>query len=279
MIAKRIRQLGGHVTFRGNLVFNLGVKLGQTRPMHTWTIVMRRVIPEVTRRDVVDAVNDVVTRDEMRIGAVSRVMTMRRVHRSEERNQHRRDEHEQPRKRPPIGQTRHERDDKKRRKQQHTLMPWILMAHFPRPWIRLKRVPYRVFEPAHRTAIIVLPARFVLGLVEVIHVVPKRMVQHPRITRDARLQRIHLLEQTVEPRRFECRDVLMMMIECANASFGEDADERPPDERPYIVNECIGQQIATEHQRKTEDWQSVLSISKDTHECLVDKRSIFDRNV
>lgn len=55
---------------------------------------MRGVISEVSRRDVVNAVNDVVTRDEMRISAFSRMMTVRRVHGSKERNQHRENEHE-----------------------------------------------------------------------------------------------------------------------------------------------------------------------------------------
>ncbi len=240
---------------------------------------MRCVIPKVARRNVVHAVNDVVARDEVRVGALAGMMTVRRVHRSEKRNRHRRDEHEQRWKWPPKGQTRHERNDEQGRKQQNTLMRWILVAHFPRPRIRLKRVPHRVFEPAHRAAIVVCPARFVLGLVEVIHVVPERMVQNPRITRDARLQRIHLLEQTVEPRRFECRDVLMVMAKGAHASLGEDAKERPSNERPYVVYECIGQEIAAEHQGKAENRQTVLAISKDAHKCLVDQRSIFDRNV
>ena len=240
---------------------------------------MRRVIPEVSCRDVVDRVNDVVTRDEVRIGALAGVMNVRRVHRSKKGNQHRRDEHEQCWKRSQNRQTRDERDDEERRKQQNTLMRRIFSAHFPRPRIRLKRVPHRVFEPAHRAAFVVFPARFVLGLVEVIHVVPKRMMQHPRVARDARLQRVHLLEHAVEPRRFECRDVLMVMVKRANTSLGKDAEQRPRNKRPYIVNECISQEIAAEHQGKAKNRQTVLAISKDAHECLVDQRSIFDRNV
>lgn len=279
MITQRVRKLGGHVTIGRNLVLNLGVKLGQTRPMHTRTIVMRRMIPEVSRRDVVDRVNDVVARDEVRIGALAGVMNVRRVHGSKERNQHRRDEHEQRRKRSPNRQTRDERDDEERRKQQNSLMSRIFTTHFPRSRIRLQRVPHRVFEPAHRTAIIIGPARFVLGLVEIIHVVPKRMMQHPRVARDARLQRVHLLEHAVEPRRFKCRDVLMVMVKRANTSLGKDAQKRPRDKRPYVVDECIGQEIAAEHQGKAKNRQTVLAISKDAHECLVDQRSIFDRNV
>lgn len=60
---------------------------------------MRGVITEVTRRDVVDAVNDVVARDEVRIGALACVMDVRRVHRAEKRNQHRQNENEDARQR------------------------------------------------------------------------------------------------------------------------------------------------------------------------------------
>lgn len=83
---------------------------------------MCRVITEVTRRDVVDAVNDVVARDEVRIGALASVMDVRRVHRAEKRNQHRQNENKDARQRTEPGQTRDERDDEERRKEQNLLM-------------------------------------------------------------------------------------------------------------------------------------------------------------
>ncbi len=131
---------------------------------------MRGVITQVSRGDVVNAVNGVVAREEMRFRAFASVMDVRRVHRSKKRNQHRNDEHEDARQGPPKGQTRHERDDEERRQKQHTLMRWVPMTNLPRPRIRLKSVPNRILEPSHRAAIVVLPARFILGLIQVIHV-------------------------------------------------------------------------------------------------------------
>ncbi len=96
-------------------------------------------------------------------------------------------------------------------------------------------------------------------------------MQHPRVARDTRLQRIHLLEYAIEPRGFECRDVLMVMVERANASFGKNADERPGDERPYVVDECIDHEIDAEEQGKTEHREPILPISKEAHECLADQ--------
>lgn len=146
------------------------------------------------------------------------------------------------------------------------------MADFPRSWIRLKRVPHRVLEPTHRASIVVFPARFILGLVEVIDVMTEGMVQDPRVARDARLQRIHLLEDAIEPRRLEGRDVLVVMIESADAPFREYADERPGNQRHDVIDERIHQDIAAEDQGKAENRKSVLLISKDAHECLADKR-------
>lgn len=229
---------------------------------------MRRVIPEIARRDVVNLVNDVVARDEVRIAALARVMDVRRVHRSEKRNQHRNDEHEECWQRSPIGQTRNERDDEECRQDQRALMRGVFVANFVRARIRLERVPHGVFEPAHRTAVIILPARFIFFLVEIIHMMTKRMVQNPGVRRDARLQRIHLFEQAIENRRFERRHVLVMMVERANTALGEDADQRVRHERPWTVHERVHQNIAAEDQGKTEDRNFVLLISKDTHECL-----------
>lgn len=232
---------------------------------------VRRVISQVSRRDIVDVVNRVVARDEMRVGALASVMNVRRIHGSEERNQHRQNEDEHARKWTPKGQTRHERHDEKRRKKQRPLMRGIFVPNPPRSWIRLHRVPHRVFEPAHRAAIVILPARFVFALVQVIHVMPKRMVQHPCIGRDPGLKRIHLLEHAIEPCRFERRDMLMMMVERANAALWKDTHDRPSDQCPHIVDECIHHEIAAEEQGKAKHGKSVLPISKDTHERLADQ--------
>ena len=147
----------------------------------------------------------------------------------------------------------------------------VPMTNLPRSRIRLDRVPNRILEPTHRAAIVIHPARFILGLIQVIHVMAQRMMQHPRVARDARLQCIHLLEQPIEPRRLECRDVLMVMIKRANAAFGEDTEERPTNQRPHVVDERVHEEIATEHQRKAEDGKPILPISKETHECLADQ--------
>lgn len=268
VITKGVGQFGGNVTIGRDLVLDFLVQLAQPRPVHARTIVVRGVITEIAGRDVVDLVNDVVARDEVRIAALARVMDVRRVHRSEKGNQHRNDEHEDRGKRTQIGQTRDERDDEERRQNERALMRGISMTDFVRPRIRLKRVPHGVFEPAHRGAIIVLPARLVFVLVEIIHVMTKRMVQNPSVCRDARLQRIHLFEQTIEDRGFERRHVLVMMVERANTPLREDADQCVRHERPYVVHERVNQDIAAEDQGKAEDGNSILLISKDTHECL-----------
>jgi len=240
---------------------------------------MRRVITEVPGRDVVHAVNDVVTRDEVRIGAFTRVMNVRRVHRTEKRDRHRQNENEDAGERTEPGQTRHERDDEERRKEQYALMGRIFMTHFPSARIRLQRVPHGVLEPSHRAAVIIGPARFILGLVEIIHMMTKGMVQDPSVARDTRLQRVHLLEHPIEQCRLERRDVLMMVIEGANAAFREYADERPRNQRYDVIDKRIHQDVAEEEQGKTENRKPILAISKDAHECLTEKRSIFDRNV
>jgi hypothetical protein len=240
---------------------------------------MRRVITEVSCRDVVDAVDDVVARDEVRIGALASVMDVRGVHGAEKRNQHRQNENEDAGKWAKPGQTRHERDDEERRKEQYALVGRIFMTHFPSPRIRLQRVPNGVLEPTHRAAVIIGPSRFIFGLIEIIHMMTKRMVQNPSVARDAGLQRVHLLEQSIEPCRFERRDVLVMVIEGANAAFREYADERPRNQRYDVIDKRVHQDVAEEDQGKTENRKPILAISKDTHECLTEKRSIFDRNV
>jgi hypothetical protein len=279
VISERVRELGGDITLSRDLFLNLGVKFRQTRPMDARTIVMRRVITEVPSRDVVDAVDDVVARDEVRIGALASVMDVRRVHGAEKRNQHRQNENEDARKRTKPGQTRHERDDEERRKEQYALMRRVFMTHFPSPRIRLQRVPDGVLEPTHRAAVIIGPSRFILGLIEIIHVMTKRMVQNPSVARDAGLQRVHLFEQSIEQCRLERRDVLMVVIEGANAAFREYADERPRNQRYDVIDKCVHQDVAEEDQGKTENRKPILAISKDAHECLTEKRSIFDRNV
>lgn len=240
--------------------------------MHARTIVMRGVITEVTRGDVVDAVNGVVASDEVRIGAFACVMDVRRVHRAEKRDQHRQNENEDARERAEPGQTRDERDDEERRKEQNALMCGVFVADFPRARIRLKRVPNRVLEPTHRAAVVIRPSRFILGLIEVIHVMTEGMVQDPRVARDARLQSVHLLEKPIEPRRLECRDMLVMVIERADAPFGKYADERPRNQRHDVIDERVHHNVQAEEQGKTENRKPILPISKDAHECLTDKR-------
>ncbi len=148
----------------------------------------------------------------------------------------------------------------------------ILVPDLPGARIRLQRVPHRVLEPAHRVAVGVLPAGFILGLVEVIEVMAEGMVQDPGLARDARLQGIHLLEQPIEPGRLEGRYVLVVMVEGADAAFGEYADQRPGNQRHDVVNERVHQDIAAENQGKEEHRKSVLPISKDAHEHLADER-------
>jgi hypothetical protein len=242
-------------------------------------MVMRGVITKVSGRDVVHAVNDVVTRDEVRIGAFASVMDVRCVHGAEKRDRHRQNENEDASERTEPGQTRHERDDEECRKEQCALVGRILVTHFPGARIGLQRVPHRVLEPPHRAAVIIGPARFIFGLVEVIHVMTKGMVQDPCVGRNARLQRVHLLEHAIEQCRLEGRDMLVMVIEGANAAFREYADERPRNQRDDVIDKRIHQDVAEEEQRKAEDWKPILSISKDAHESLTKKRSIFDRNV
>jgi hypothetical protein len=76
-----------------------------------------------------------------------------------------------------------------------------------------------------------------------VEVVAQRVVQHPRLARDARLQHVDELEESIHPRVVEGRDVLVVVVERADAGFGQHADQRVREHQEPVVDEQVDRQV------------------------------------
>ncbi len=90
----------------------------------------------------------------------------------------------------------------------------------------------------------------------------ERVVQHPAVAGDAGLQPVHELEQTVEDRLPEHREMLVMMVERADAPARHDAQEHPRQENHRRVDESVHGDVAREEQRNEGDGQTVFGVAE-----------------
>ena len=82
-----------------------------------------------------------------------------------------------------------------------------------------------VFQLAHHRAVFALPTTFGLGLIKVVVMVAKDMVQQPKIGCRAGMQCITQFENSIERRPVKSFRVLVMMIPGADASLRNNHDD------------------------------------------------------
>jgi len=166
---------------------DLVVQGGKLRPMQAGLVVVRGVIAEISRQEVVPAVKDVVGRNEMRRRLLACVMAIGMPRGVKQHQHHRKDEDDQRRdraqdeERPDDRECEHGHGDEN--------APLRLPAPRDLPHARIGRHSHaeRVLQFAHPRAVLAAPPRLVLGLIEIVEVMTERVMQHPSLARDPRL--------------------------------------------------------------------------------------------
>lgn len=163
------------------------VELRQLRPVQTRFDVMRGVIAEITRQNIVPAVHDIVGGLVGVVGIQAAVVIVGRPAGTHESAYHGDDEQDQ--RIHPIDHREHaqESEHEDAAAQESTLELRVLSADFVRAPVSGDGDGQRVANHSHGSTFAILPRRFVLRLVEVVHMVAKIVMEHPGIRRNSGL--------------------------------------------------------------------------------------------
>ena len=224
-----------------------------------------RVVAEISGEDVVAAVHDVVG-SLVVVRRIEAGMVAVGVPGGDDVARHHRDrEHEQGVERVVNEGPDEQREDDQPHPEEARLVARIAPRHAQRPLIASQCCDDGVLQLPHRRAVGPLPGRFVLRLVEVVHVVPNDMVEHPGIRGDPGVEGVGDLEEPVQDRLVEGAEMLVVMVPGADASLGPNHEHEPGGEHPHAPGLEKHEQVEERERDDTEDRKHVLTVAEDFH--------------
>src|SRR3954454_22098796 len=93
----------------------------------------------------------------------------------------------------------------------------------------------------------------------------ERVMEHPAVADDAGLEAVHQLEEPVQDRLLEHREVLVMMVEGADGSARDEPDDHPENEPGRGVDQREREDVTGEEGGDQRDGKAVLAMAEELH--------------